>query len=91
MRGYLMGRISSLLGGTKAAWVVAVVGQAALFGLAHTYLGLSGGVSAGFSALTNGVFFLVAGRNLWPVVWVHGMWDSLVLILFYLNGAPTTG
>ena len=90
MRGYLMGRISSLLGGTSVAWVVAVVAQAALFGLAHTYLGLSGGVSALFSALTNGVFFLVARRNLWPVVLVHGMWDSLAVTLIYLNGAPTT-
>jgi len=90
MRGYLMGRISSVLGGTKAAWVVAVVGQAALFGLLHTYLGLSGGVSAGFSALTNGVFFLLSGRNLWPVILVHGMWDSAAVTLLYLNGVPST-
>ena len=71
-------------------WVVAVVAQAALFGLAHTYLGLSGGVSAAFSALTNGVFFLVAGRNLWPVVLVHGMWDSAVITLLYMHGVPST-
>ena len=47
-------------------------------------------MSAGFSALTNGVFFLLSGRNLWPVILVHGMWDSAVATLLELNGVPST-
>lgn len=90
MRGYLMGRISSVLGGTSVAWVVAVVAQAALFGFLHTYLGLGGGVSAALSALTNGVFFLLSRRNLWPVILVHGIWDTAAVILIYLTGTPST-
>ena len=79
-----MTTVSSALTGTG------LPDQAALFGLLHTYLGLSGGVSAGFSALTNGVFFLLSGRNLWPVILVHGMWDSAVATLLELNGVPST-
>lgn len=90
MRGYLMNRISRLFGGTGWAWTLAVVSQALLFGVAHTYVGLTGIVGAGFTALTFGLFYLLAGRNLWPVIIVHGLWDTLGVILIYLNGIPST-
>lgn len=90
MRGYLMNRISLLLGGTAWAWTIAVVSQAVLFGIAHAYVGLTGIVGAGLGALTFGGFYLLSGKNLWPVILVHGLWDTLAITLVYLYGAPTT-
>lgn len=87
-RGYLMKRLSDLMHGTAAGWGVAVVAQALLFGALHGYLGVGGAISAAVSALAMGAFFFAARRNLWPVVFVHGAWDSLVLIFIYLQGVP---
>jgi len=29
--------------------------------------------------VVNAVFFLAGGRNLWPLIVVHGTWDSVSL------------
>lgn len=90
IRGYLMNRIGVLLGGGVTGWSIALFVQAASFGLLHFYLGLGGVVTIGVKALFSGLFFLLSRRNLWPLVFVHGLWDTLGITLVYLNGAPTT-
>jgi len=89
-RGYLMKRVAESLEGRAAGWAVAVIVQAALFGAMHAYLGRAGVVSATFAAMFYGLCFLLAKRSLWPVVLVHGAWDSLGFILLYLRGVPST-
>jgi CAAX protease family protein len=89
-RGYLMGRVGNLLGGGWPAWSTALIFQAALFGLGHAYLGPAGMVSAGSAGIAYGLFYLAGGRNLWPVILIHGIWDTLGLTLIYLNGVPST-
>ncbi len=87
-RGYLMNRIGMLLGGRRVGWVIAVTVQALIFGLGHAYVGLTGAVSGTLTALVYGAFVLLAKRRLWPVILVHGLWDSLGVILLYLHGTP---
>ena len=70
--------------------MLAVVGQAAIFAVGHSYRGIGGTLTAGLSGLTFGAFFFVGGRSLWPLILVHGLWDSLGVILLYLHGVPTT-
>ncbi len=89
-RGYLLNRMGRLLGQGPVAWTVAVVGQAVLFGLLHLYLGWGGAVVIGFNALFTGAFFLISKRNLWPLIIVHGLWDSVGLTLVFLSGSPST-
>ena len=76
-RGFLLNRISQLLGGTTAAFAAAVVAQAVLFGLLHLYGGGFAFLYATVFAIANGVFYLAAGRNLWPLILVHGVWNSV--------------
>ncbi len=90
-RGYLMKRLANLFGGGTSGWAGALLGQALLFGLGHFYLGPAGIVSTALGAAFIGACFLASGRNLWPVVVLHGAWDSLGLVLIYLNGTPSTG
>lgn len=85
-----LGRFSALLGATWIAWSTAIVIQAIVFGLGHAYLGVSGALSAGVSAFAYGLFYMLAGRNLWPLILVHGIWDTLGISLVYLSGHPTT-
>jgi membrane protease YdiL (CAAX protease family) len=78
-RGFLLNRIADLLGGTKAALVAAVVAQAVLFGMLHLYGGAFAFLYATVFALANGAFYLAAGRNLWPLIVVHGVVNSVAI------------
>lgn len=89
-RGYLMKRVADLLGGGAGSWTAALILQALAFGSMHFYLGVGGMISAMIGAMFFGFFFLLSRRNLWPVIVVHGLWDSLVLVLIYARGIPST-
>ena len=82
-RGFLLNRIADLLGGTKAALMAAVVAQAVLFGMLHLYGGGFAFLFAAVFALANGAFYLAAGRNLWPLIVVHGVWNSVQIWQLY--------
>lgn len=88
-RGYLLNRIGRLLGGTPVAWGAAVFAQASLFGLLHFYLGSGAALVIGFKALFTGAFYVASRRNLWPVILVHGLWDSLGFTLVFVSGSPS--
>lgn len=76
-RGFLLGRIEIALGGGRRATVAAIVAQAVVFGALHVYQGSFGAVSAGVFALVLGAGYVLAGRNLWPLILVHGIWNSV--------------
>ncbi len=84
-RGYLLGRIAGLLGGGRAAQGAALVLQAAAFGAAHLYQGLSGVLVTGSVGLVLGLLFLRARRNLWVVIIAHGLIDTVSLTALYLG------
>lgn len=85
-RGYLITRLEEIFGGTRIALFGAVIVQAMIFGLGHYYQGMSGIISAGLLALSSGLFFLLSGRNLWPVIIVHALWDILGITLIFIKG-----
>ena len=90
-RGYLKNPVAPVLGHGTRGWFLAAFAQARLFGLGHAYLGSAGIISAAFTALAFAAFYLLAGRNLWPVIIVHGTWDTGAVTLIYLYGVPSTG
>lgn len=83
-RGLMMNSIAELLGSTKLAWALALVGQAAFFGAAHAYQGTSGIIITGSIGLIFGVMYLVGRRNLWPLILAHGAIDTISLTQLYL-------
>ena len=76
--------------GSVLAWSFAITVQAIVFGFGHLYAGPGTALTAGFGALFSGVYFLIAGRNLWALILAHGVWDTLGVTLMYLNGTPST-
>jgi membrane protease YdiL (CAAX protease family) len=76
-RGFLIDRVAALLGKNALAIAAAVVVQALLFASMHLYQGTFGALYALTFALVHGVFYVLAGRNLWPLVVVHGLWNSV--------------
>lgn len=82
-RGFLLTVIAEALGASRAAWIAAVLVQAIGFGLVHAYQGPVQAISIGIGGAVYGGAFLVAKRNLWPVILAHGINDTLGLILLY--------
>jgi len=82
-RGFLMTTIAEVLGGSRVAWFSAVVAQAVAFGLIHAYQGPVQAISIGIGGAVYGGVFLLARGNLWPLIFAHGLNDTLGLILLY--------
>lgn len=84
-RGFLLQRIEHALGGGPAALAVAIVIQAALFGLAHYPQGVPGVLSTAIGgALWAGVF-LWSRRDLRIVVVGHAVMNATVFVLVFLG------
>ncbi len=79
-RGFLLHRTEGLTGTTMA-----VVLQAALFGVAHFYQGVTGVVNIFVLALVFGAVYLKCGRNLLPLILAHGLIDTFSLTMIYLG------
>ena len=82
-RGFLLTAIAEILGASRAAWITAVIFQAIAFGLIHTYQGPVQAISIGIGGVVYGAAFLLARRNLWPLIVAHGINDMLGFILLY--------
>ena len=81
-RGFLLHRTEGLTG-----TVAAVILQAALFALAHSYQGPSGMINIFVLALVFGAVYVKCGRNLLPLILAHGLIDTISLTMIYLGHA----
>jgi len=88
-RGFVMRSAAGGLGDGKNAWVAAVLVQAALFGLSHGYQGVEGFLLTGGVGIAVGTLVLTGGRNLWPAIIGHGLYDAARFVYFYLHGPPS--
>lgn len=85
-RGYLITRLGAAFGGGRVATVAAVIISAAIFGYGHFYYqGLRGAVVTGGIGLAFGTMFLLYRRNLWPLILLHGVIDTLTFTALYLD------
>jgi membrane protease YdiL (CAAX protease family) len=88
-RGFLMQGVAMLFGASRGAWIVACLLQGALFGVAHAYQNPLGIAITGTLGVLMGLIVLASGRNLWPVIIGHGLFDASRFVLFYFQGPPT--
>jgi len=84
-RGYLTLRASDALGGSTAAWIIATVMAAVLFGVGHYYKGPVGMIDSGVAGLILGATYLLSGRCLWTTILAHGLIDTTGVTLLYLG------
>jgi uncharacterized protein len=76
-RGFLLNRVAALFGGGPAALAIGVIAQAMLFGSLHFYGGPVACAHATFFGLMLGIAYFAGGRNLLPLIVVHGVWDTV--------------
>jgi len=84
-RGFLMHRLAEMGSGRKAAWRLAVVVSAVVFGLVHFAWGPVGIVQTTFMGLALAISYLVLGRRLWPLILAHAYMDTLLIVQMYLG------
>jgi membrane protease YdiL (CAAX protease family) len=86
-RGFLITRLIRVFGSGRLAVVAAALGQAALFGLVHLYLGPRGVLNAFAIGLVSAGVYAADGRNLWPLILAHGLVDTVGLTAIRLGAA----
>lgn len=86
-RAYLLTRAAEFLGGSKAAWWVAMIFASVLFGYGHYYKGPVGIIDSGIAGLILGSAYLLCRRNLWVPVLGHGFIDTIAIALLFLGWA----
>lgn len=85
-RGYLVSRFRLIFSGGWPGAVLAVVLPALIFGYGHFYYqGWRGAVVTGAIGLAFGTMFLLFRRNLWPLVLLHGVIDTLTFTAIFLE------
>lgn len=84
-RGFIFGRLAKALGGSRLAQGCALLLQASLFALGHSYLGPRGVLNAGLLGLLSGGAYIATGRMLWPLIFAHAAVDTLGLTALYLG------
>jgi len=85
-RGYLITRLHQVLPGTWPGHLLAVVIPALIFGYGHFYYqGWRGAVVTGAIGLAFGAMFLLFKRNLWPLILLHGIIDTLTFTAIFMR------
>ena len=87
-RGWLMPRLSELLGGNRLSEYAAWILQAVLFGLIHLYQGPGGMIGTGIYGLMYGALVMKAGGRLWAAILAHGLIDSFGVLAIYAGALP---
>lgn len=85
IRGFLLNQLKSIFGNIKISWALALITQAVIFGFMHSYHGTVGMVITGLIALSFGIFYLVAKRKLFPLIFAHFVFDILTMVVFYFS------
>ncbi|MEE8294484.1 MAG: CPBP family intramembrane glutamic endopeptidase [Sphingomonadales bacterium] len=84
-RGFILRNLTVLTGGTGVGLAIAVVLQAAIFGALHLNQGVGGGLLIFILALAFGWVFIKVGKNLWPVIIAHGLFDTFQFSNLYFG------
>ena len=87
-RGYLLNRLTDVLGTTRLGWAVALMAGSAIFGLHHLVQGPVGIVENTVDGAFLGGLYLATGRNLVAPIIAHGVTDSLDTILIFTHHYP---
>lgn len=82
-RGYFFNRLTDLAGGQRLGIAITLIGNAVVFGLAHVYQGITGVLDTVLAGLLLGLLYLLARRNLWLPILVHGIIDTVGVLLIY--------
>jgi membrane protease YdiL (CAAX protease family) len=84
-RGYMLNRLIDITGSTPLGITIALLGNAILFGLGHTYQGLTGVLDTALAGFLLAMLYIISRRNLWLTILTHGVIDTVGFVLLFLG------
>jgi len=81
----LMRGISFILGDRRQGQIFALIIQAVLFGMIHSYQGFSGIAGSMFSGLVFGIITIESRWSIWPAAFAHGINNTIGIIDLYFG------
>lgn len=84
-RGYLYNRFQSVIHNPVLFKYTAILITSIVFAFAHTYQGLSGIIDTGLFAVVMGLLYFAFGKNVWYIMIIHCMFDTVGIIRLYLG------
>ena len=82
-RSFVINTLEDLLGNTPLSTWTAVLISAMIFGGIHAYQGFTGVLITTGIGLIFGVAYIFNGRRIWPLIFVHGLVDTIMLVSIY--------
>lgn len=82
-RAFVINALDQFLG--RSTWSLwgAVILSALIFGLIHAYQGIGGILTTTCVGFIFGVAYVFNGRRIWPLIFIHGLVDSITMINIY--------
>ena len=84
-RGYYMKGLAALFGNSDNAWIGSAIITSLYFGISHAYQGVVGIISVFLWSFVISMIFNKNRNNLWLLILVHGIYDTIGVTLIYLN------
>ncbi len=84
-RGFLLRCLEGFARPSRGRTAFAVVVSSVAFGLGHAYQGSTGMVLTGLIGLAYCGVYLVGGRSLWVPILAHGLYDTMGVVVVFLN------
>lgn len=84
-RGYIMHTLSRPFKHKSLGWVFAVFLTSILFGLGHSYQGITGVILTGVVGVLYASAFFICSRNLWVPILIHGFYDTSAFLIIYFS------
>lgn len=84
-RGYLFNRIQSIFHNPVLFKVIAISLTSIVFAFAHNYQGIGGITDTFLFAIVMGLLYLYFGRNVWYLIIIHGLYDTVGIFRLYLG------
>lgn len=84
-RGYIMHTLARPFKHKSLGWVIAVVMTSILFGLGHSYQGMTGIILTGAVGMIYALAFFASGKNLWVPILIHGLYDTSAFLIIFFN------
>ena len=84
-RRYFMKQFVKLFGEGKLSISLNIILFGILFGMLHSYQGITGQIVTGILGATLSFIFYKHKYNLWLNIAIHGFFDSIAILLFYFE------
>jgi membrane protease YdiL (CAAX protease family) len=84
-RGFFMERVARIFDNTQKGWIAGLISSSIVFGLIHSYQGITGIIFTGIAGLVLGIMYLKTDRNLYTTIIGHGVNNTILFLMMFFS------